>query len=149
MCGNRQFYQVLAVQKDKKLHLVWDGKLKVKDERRQMASTSVRNLACHIAAVAYANFIPSAKKWTQPEGLPSGCKKLLASRSLVLISSQSVMHSFSKKTVPANTIVVDHKGSMIRIMDGPGSVRTVLQIEERILCGQINPMTTLLAEGLM
>ena len=42
-----------------------------------MASMSVCNLASHIAAVAYANFIPTVKKWDAPRGLPQGCKNLL------------------------------------------------------------------------
>ena len=42
-----------------------------------MASMSVRNLASHIAAVSFANFIPVAEKWSPPKGLPSGCSKIL------------------------------------------------------------------------
>ena len=52
------FYQLLSYNEDPEAHLVKEGFLKKKDNRRQMASTSVRNLASHIAVVAYANFRP-------------------------------------------------------------------------------------------
>ena len=55
-----KLYQVLTVDQDKDLHLVRDGNMKVKDKSRQMASTSVRNLASHVVAVSYANFLPVA-----------------------------------------------------------------------------------------
>ena len=64
-----QFYQMLAVNQCEKIHLVKDANVKIKDKRRQMASTSIRNLSSHIAAVAYANFIPVAEKWNPPKGL--------------------------------------------------------------------------------
>ena len=54
-----------------------DDKMKVKDKRRQMASASVRNLASHIAAVVYANFIPVPDKWIPPKGLAKGALKLI------------------------------------------------------------------------
>ena len=54
------------------VHLVKDENMKVKDKRRQMASTSVRNLASHIAAVAHANFIPVPEKWIPPKGMAKG-----------------------------------------------------------------------------
>ena len=44
--------------------------MKIKDHRRKMASTSVRNLDSHIAAVCYTNFIPSAEKWEGPRYFP-------------------------------------------------------------------------------
>ena len=72
-----QLYQTLSVVNDPDIHLIRQGKIKVKDPRRQMASTSVRNLASHIAAVAYANFIPCAEKWVVPKGLPIGCLKMI------------------------------------------------------------------------
>ena len=72
-----RFYQILSVQDDDDVHLVKDDKVKIKDRRRQMASTSVRNLASHIAAVAYANFIPVTEKWTGPKNLPTGCQEML------------------------------------------------------------------------
>ena len=72
-----KLYQVLTVKNSDSIHLVKDSKLKVKDKRRQMASMSVRNLASHISAVSYANFIPSPEKWEGPPGLPRGCIKLL------------------------------------------------------------------------
>ena len=58
-----KLYQVLSVAADEDIHLVNSSSLKVKDKRRQMASTSVRNLASHIAAVSYTNFIPTIEKW--------------------------------------------------------------------------------------
>ena len=42
-----------------------------------MASISVRNLASHIAAVAFVNFIPITEKWDAPKNLPAGAKKML------------------------------------------------------------------------
>ena len=48
-----------------------------------MASMSVRNLASHIAAVSFANFIPVAEKWSAPKGLPVGCTKLLEMLKMV------------------------------------------------------------------
>ena len=51
--------------------------VKPKDNRRQMASMSVRNLAAHIAAICYANYIPCEKKWSGPKNLPLGCYKLI------------------------------------------------------------------------
>ena len=42
-----------------------------------MASTSICNLAIHIAAVCYANVRPIAEKWVYPKHLPIGCRKLL------------------------------------------------------------------------
>ena len=57
-----QFYQILAVNQCEHIHLVRDSNVKIKDKRRQMASTSVRNLSIHIAAVAYANIFTSCRK---------------------------------------------------------------------------------------
>ena len=48
-----------------------------------MASMSVRNLASHIAAVSFANFIPVAEKWSAPKALPAGCTKLLEMLKMV------------------------------------------------------------------
>ena len=42
-----------------------------------MASMSVRNLASHIAAISYANFIPCDSKWHGPKDLPKGCYTLI------------------------------------------------------------------------
>ena len=72
-----KFYQMLSVNDDPSIHLIKDGNLKVKDERRQMASTLVRNLASHVAAVCYANFIAVPEKWSAPKGLPNGSRKLI------------------------------------------------------------------------
>ena len=72
-----KFYQLLSVDTSDNIHLVKDSQLKSKDKRRHMASTSVRNMASHIAAISYANFIPCCEKWIGPQGLPRGCKKLL------------------------------------------------------------------------
>ena len=38
-----------------------------------MESTSVRNLANHVAAVSYANFRPVVETWYVTNGLPQGC----------------------------------------------------------------------------
>ena len=72
-----KLYQVLTVDQDKDLHLVRDRNMKVKDKRRQMASTSVRNLASRVVAVSYANFLPVVEKWVTLKGLPRGCLKLI------------------------------------------------------------------------
>ena len=56
------FYQLLTCNDNHDVHLVNKGILKEKNRRRQMASISVRNLASHIAAVAYVNFRPVPKK---------------------------------------------------------------------------------------
>ena len=42
-----------------------------------MASTSVRNLASHLAAVSYSNFRPVPEKWCFPKKLPKGSSVLL------------------------------------------------------------------------
>ena len=85
-------YQVLSVNDDDNIHMVKDGNVKIKDRRRQMASTSVRNLASHIAAVAYANFIPVVEKWNIPKGLPRGCIKLISMLKLVTGSHFRPIH---------------------------------------------------------
>ena len=53
------------------------GGSKDKDKRRQMASTSIRNLISHIAAICYSNFRPVPEKWVGPKKLPIGCVQLL------------------------------------------------------------------------
>ena len=70
-------YQMLSTEEDPNIHLINDKRVKPKDPRRQTASMSVRNLASHIAAISYANFIPSETKWSGPKGLPRGCYDLI------------------------------------------------------------------------
>ena len=72
-----RFYQGLSHIDNPDIHLVKEATAKCKDNRRQMASTSIRNLASHIAAVSYANFRPITEKWVYPKHLPVGCRKLL------------------------------------------------------------------------
>ena len=73
-----RFYQLLTCNEKPDVHLVKEGTLKKKDRCRQIASTSVINLASHIAVVVYPNFRPVPKKWSTPKGLPKGCHKLLS-----------------------------------------------------------------------
>ena len=103
-----QLYQLLAVAEDDDIHLVRDRKMKVKDKRRQMASTSVRNLASHIAAVAYSNFIPVAEKWVTPKGLPS---KFCASPPLEQQLKRKSNTQSTKKKVVRRTKKVKHSPS--------------------------------------
>ena len=42
-----------------------------------MAISSLRNLASHVTAVCYANFVPVAEKWSPPKDLPKGCHELI------------------------------------------------------------------------
>ena len=72
-----KLYQLLSVNDDEDIHLVNASTTKSKDKRRQMASTSVRNLASHICAVAYSNTRPITEKWKQPKHLSRGAIELL------------------------------------------------------------------------
>ena len=60
--SSARFYQVLAMNEDD-LYLVKDLNVKMKDNRRQIVSTTVYNLTSHIAAVACVNFIQISEKW--------------------------------------------------------------------------------------
>ena len=71
-----KFYQLLTTIEDPSIHLVKESTVKRKDIRRQMASTSIRNLASHLAAVTYANLRHVTEKWNAPKRLPIGCVKL-------------------------------------------------------------------------
>ena len=42
-----------------------------------MASTSIRNLMSHIAAIAFAHYRATGTKWEGPKGLGKGAKELL------------------------------------------------------------------------
>ena len=59
---NTWFYQLLICNENPDVHLVNEGTLNNNNRRRQMASTSVRNLTSHITTVAYANFRPVPEK---------------------------------------------------------------------------------------
>ena len=72
-----QFYQLLSVRDDDDVHLVKAGSTKNKDKRRQMASTSVRNLGSHLCAISYSNFRPTTEKWHHPKNISRGAKELL------------------------------------------------------------------------
>ena len=61
-----RFYQALSHIDNPDIHLVKEATAKRKDNRRQMASTSIRNLASHIAAVYCANFCHITEKWVYP-----------------------------------------------------------------------------------
>ena len=63
-------YQHLSVNDDPCAHMIRDGSFKMKDRRRQMASTLVRSLSSQIGAVVYANFRPVPQKWDHPKALP-------------------------------------------------------------------------------
>ena len=54
-----KLYQLLSVNDDEDIHLVNASTTKNKSKRRQMASTSVRNLASHLCAVSYSNTRPT------------------------------------------------------------------------------------------
>ena len=71
-----RFYQVLAVNESDDVHLVKDENMKVKDKRRQMASTSLRNLASHIAAVVHTNSIPVPEKMDPAQGYGKRCSPI-------------------------------------------------------------------------
>ena len=49
----------------------------MKDRRRQMVQTSVRNLSSHIATVGYSNFCPIIEIWDYPKGICKGNLVLL------------------------------------------------------------------------
>ena len=56
-CENTSdLYQLLVVNDDPDVHLVNKIVTKNKDNRRQMASTSARNIVSHLAAVSYSSF---------------------------------------------------------------------------------------------
>ena len=52
--------------------------MKHKYKRRQIASTSIRNFANYIVAVAHASFIPVPDKWVPPKGLTTGVLYLIS-----------------------------------------------------------------------
>ena len=68
---------MLAVNDDVNVHLMKGESTKDKDKRRQMTSTSIRNLTSHLAAICYSNFRPVPEKWVGPKKLPIGCAQLL------------------------------------------------------------------------
>ena len=72
-----KLYQLLSVNDDEDIHLINALIAKNKDKRRQMASTSVRNLASHLCVVAYSNTRPTTEKWKQPKYLSRGAIELL------------------------------------------------------------------------
>ena len=70
-------YQHLSVNDDPDVHIIKDGSLKTKDKRRQLASTSIHNLASQIGAIAYANLRIVLGKWDHPKALPKDLKLAL------------------------------------------------------------------------
>ena len=58
-----QLYQAKATLIDEEVSLVKTKYTMNKTSRRQMASTSVRNLLSHICAISYSNFFPCALRW--------------------------------------------------------------------------------------
>ena len=58
-----QLYQAKATLIDELVSLVKTKYTMNKTSRRQMASTSVRNLLSHICAIAYSNFFPCKTRW--------------------------------------------------------------------------------------
>ena len=65
-----KLYQLLTYEGDDDIHLINSETAKNKAFFKQMVSTSVRNLASHIAAVAYSNFRPIPEKWNAPKIFP-------------------------------------------------------------------------------
>ena len=68
----KKLYQLISCKDNPDIHLVNYNTTMNKCKRRQMASTSIRNLISHIAAVAYSNFIFVADEWEQPKNLSKG-----------------------------------------------------------------------------
>ena len=85
LCKNTSdMYQLLVVNDDPDVHIVNEKGTKTKDNRRQMDSTSVRNLASHLEAVSYSNFRPIDEKWSRPKNLSQYSCKLLYIRLHVI-----------------------------------------------------------------
>ena len=61
-------------------------------EEREIAPTPVQNLASHIAAIAYANFLPCSEKWSGPKGLPKGCAVMLSMMKFITDSHFKPIH---------------------------------------------------------
>ena len=72
-----QLYQLLSVNDDEDIHLVNTPTTKNKDKCRQMATTSIRNLANHLCAVSYPNIWPTTEKWKRPKELSRGAIELM------------------------------------------------------------------------
>ena len=67
-----KLYQLILWKDKLDIHLIYYSNAMNKCKRRQMASTSVCNLASHIAAVSYSNFIPALDKCEQPKHVTKG-----------------------------------------------------------------------------
>ena len=77
-CKNTSdLYQLLVVNDDPDVHLVTEKVTKNKENRSQMASTSLRNLVSHLTAVSYSNCRPIDEKWPCPQNISQGSCKLL------------------------------------------------------------------------
>ena len=72
-----KFYQLLMVNDDEDSHLLKQDQSKMKDRRRQMGSTFVRNFESHIDSVGCSNFRHISKIWDSPKGIRKGSLVLL------------------------------------------------------------------------
>ena len=70
-------YQAKATLIDNGVSLVKTKYTMNKTSRRQMASTSVRNLMSHIGAVAYSNFYPCATRWSSFYKVSKGAQEFM------------------------------------------------------------------------
>ena len=70
-------YHGKATMLDNCISLVWTAFSMKKTSRRQMASTSFRNLMSHICAVAYSNFSPCATRWEHFYKVSLGAQELM------------------------------------------------------------------------
>ena len=73
-----KLYQFISWKDNPNIHLVNHNTTMNKSKRRQMASTSIRNLLSHIAAISYSNFRPAVDKWEQPNHLTKGAKDYIS-----------------------------------------------------------------------
>ena len=71
-----RFYQLLTVNDNENVHLVKQDQSKMKDRRRQMASTLIRNLVSRITVSGYSNFHPVTDMWNY--------SKVMSKESLIL-----------------------------------------------------------------
>ena len=70
-------YHAKAAMLDDCISLVRTAFSMQKTSRRQMASTSFRNLMSHICAVAYSNFSPCATRWEHFYKVSLGSQELM------------------------------------------------------------------------
>ena len=70
-------YHVKATLADNTISLVKTCFTMNKTSRRQMASTSVRNLMSHICAIAYSNFSPCRTRWEHYYKVSKGAQEFM------------------------------------------------------------------------